>query len=313
MKRPANNVSLKNRLDHRNFNRICCEFHKQLDLPLAVCDRDGKEIRSLCEAAHLPELCRRIRQSKVGASRCRQHRQDSLAAAVQSRSPQISICHAGIVSACVPIMNGTSSLGGIFFGKCLVSRFNPKLEADVQDRLKGLRIYPHEILEGLSELPVVPPRNIQSSAIILQNLIHETMRSKQSSVSPQPLKAATKPVCQPGQSQRQPDVKKMARLKPAIDLIRYNYAEPLTLAVIAYAANMSVSRLAHLFAEQMGTTVIDYLNTIRIDHAKRLLKTTDTTCTRIAYTVGFNSPAYFARVFKKHTGQTPNEYRNKKK
>ncbi|MHC4927223.1 MAG: helix-turn-helix domain-containing protein [Planctomycetota bacterium] len=298
MTQSAVSNSLKTAFNREDFVQTCRAFRERLDLPLVVCELDGAESRSLCERPYLPGFCRRIRQSKVGAARCRQERKKLLAAAIRSRRPKVNICHAGIVSVCVPVFDKA----GMFFGKCLSTRLNRKLEADVQKRLKGLRIYPHEILEGLSELPVVQGRKLQDAADFLHTLIRETVELRKSSTPIESARTTNIFAAQPD-----------SRITAAIEFMRYNYAEPLTLAAIAYAAGLSPSRLGHVFVEQTGTTVFNYLNTIRIDHAKRLLKTTDANCTQIAYTTGYNSPAYFTRVFKKHTDQTPNQYRSKNK
>ena len=109
------------------------------------------------------------------------------------------------------------------------------------------------------------------------------------------------------------DAKKMQQLKPAIEYMQYNYDQPLTLPDIAKAVHLSVSRLAHLFREQMGVTVVDYLTNIRINHAKRMLLTTDNNCTRICYEVGYNNQSYFTRVFKQTTGLTPLQFRSQNK
>ena len=109
------------------------------------------------------------------------------------------------------------------------------------------------------------------------------------------------------------DAKKMSQLKPAIEFMQYHYYQPLTLADVAKAAHLSVSRLAHLFREQMGMTIVDYLTNVRINHAKRMLLTTENNCTRICYEVGYNNQSYFTRVFKQITGMTPREFRNQNK
>jgi len=109
------------------------------------------------------------------------------------------------------------------------------------------------------------------------------------------------------------DAKKMQQLKPAVEFMQYNYDQPLTLPDIAKAVHLSVSRLAHLFREQMGVTIVDYLTNIRINHAKRMLLTTDNNCTRICYEVGYNNQSYFTRVFKQTTGLTPLQFRNQNK
>jgi len=105
------------------------------------------------------------------------------------------------------------------------------------------------------------------------------------------------------------DAKKMTQIRPAINYVDANYDKPVTLADIARASHLSVSRLAHLFKEQMGITVIDYLTSVRIERAKRLLLATDQNCTEICFQVGYNNQSYFTRSFKTLVGMTPRQFR----
>ena len=109
------------------------------------------------------------------------------------------------------------------------------------------------------------------------------------------------------------DAVKMTQIRPAIDFIDIHYDQPLTLADIAKAAYLSVSRLAHLFKEQMGITIIDYLTSVRIDHAKRLLLATEKSCSIICFEVGYNNQSYFTRIFKETVGMTPRQFRENNK
>jgi two-component system response regulator YesN len=105
------------------------------------------------------------------------------------------------------------------------------------------------------------------------------------------------------------DAHKMTQIRPAIHHIATHYDEPLTLAAIAKAAHLSVSRLAHVFKEQMGITLIDYVTAVRIEQAKELLLGTDQSCTEICFQVGYNNQSYFTRTFKSLVGMTPRQFR----
>lgn len=105
------------------------------------------------------------------------------------------------------------------------------------------------------------------------------------------------------------DARKITQVKPALEYMEACYDQPITLADIAKAAHLSISRLAHLFKEQMGITTIDYLTGVRIGHAKRLLLATDKTCTKICFDVGYNNQSYFTRIFKDAVGMTPRKFR----
>jgi two-component system response regulator YesN len=107
------------------------------------------------------------------------------------------------------------------------------------------------------------------------------------------------------------DSRKVTQISPAINYIDANYDKPVTLAEIARASHLSVSRLAHIFKEQMGITIIDYLTNVRIERAKQLLLSTDQNCTEICFQVGYNNQSYFTRTFKELVGMTPRQFREK--
>jgi len=105
------------------------------------------------------------------------------------------------------------------------------------------------------------------------------------------------------------DARKVTQISPAINYIDANYDKPITLADIARASYISVSRLAHIFKEQMGITLIDYLTSVRIERAKQLLLATEQSCTEICFQVGYNNQSYFTRTFKRLVGMTPRQFR----
>jgi len=102
---------------------------------------------------------------------------------------------------------------------------------------------------------------------------------------------------------------RLERLGPALEYMQNHFQEKITLAQIAKAAHLSVSRLCHLFREQMQMTVVEYLTDIRLNRAKQLLLSTDRTCLQICYEAGFQNLSFFNRRFKKQTGLTPRQFR----
>ena len=72
---------------------------------------------------------------------------------------------------------------------------------------------------------------------------------------------------------------------------------------------MSRSQLYLFSNKYLGTGIAEYIRQQRIDHAKKLLKTTDLPITEVAKQSGFLDYTYFYRVFKKVTGHSPKNYR----
>ena len=96
-----------------------------------------------------------------------------------------------------------------------------------------------------------------------------------------------------------------------IQYIQSHLSEQITLEQLSGVAFVSKSYLTKLFKQQTGQTVIEYVNSARIEKAKMLLVTTPKSVEEIAYAVGFESPKYFFRVFKALTGQTPLSFSKK--
>jgi two-component system response regulator YesN len=72
---------------------------------------------------------------------------------------------------------------------------------------------------------------------------------------------------------------------------------------------LSPSHLASLLKERLGLSYITYLTSIRIEQAKKLLRTTDLTVAAIAERVGYPNVTNFYRLFQRETGLTPGAYR----
>ncbi len=95
----------------------------------------------------------------------------------------------------------------------------------------------------------------------------------------------------------------------AIDFIRDNAGGPLSLRKIAEVVALSPRHLLRVFHEVTGKSVISYLNHLRIDNAKSLLRRTDLSITEIAYEVGFSDYNRFAIAFRKYEGTNAAEFR----
>ena len=93
--------------------------------------------------------------------------------------------------------------------------------------------------------------------------------------------------------------------------IEHNYADPdISLSTTAAAVNLSPNHFSTVFSQECGMTFIEYLTSVRIAQAQKLLRTTAMKGADIAYEVGFNDPHYFSFIFKKTTGVSPRDWRN---
>ncbi len=424
----ADKVSLVKLLGKEKFERIEGVFRKHFQLGLETRNIRGREIKQMCSVDCQPKFCRIVRGSTAGRGRCNKERRRSLKIAIETGQSYISLCHAGVVLVCVPIMDKDKALGGIFFGKCLWEPVTQILVKDVEKRLNGIRVNRKKLTAAMRELPFIQGRKINKAAQFLFDLLYEVAsfdprvirwrreRSEQQSQIGEFIQERKKLGTEwhyPLESERElmgkvkigdrtgakeilnsilgtilfktigelgilkarllellsilsrsaveggvdidvmleknltyvnkvmrinnqedlcawistalnefielvyssQDARKVSQIRPAINYIDANYNKPITLADVAKASHLSISRLAHIFKEQMGITIIDYLTSVRIERAKQLLLATDQNCTEICFEVGYNNQSYFTRTFKGLVGMTPRQFkvRNQRK
>lgn len=99
-------------------------------------------------------------------------------------------------------------------------------------------------------------------------------------------------------------------LKKAIIFLEENYYKSITLRQVADAVYVSPFYISRMFTRQLGKTMTEYLNDIRIKKACELLKDVEYKVYQVGEMVGIPDAHYFSRIFKKQMSVTPSDYRN---
>ena len=97
----------------------------------------------------------------------------------------------------------------------------------------------------------------------------------------------------------------------AVKLMERHYDEDLTLDYVAHYLGLNKSYFSSIFRKQTGQTFTSYLHEIRVEASKKLLVEKSHSILEIALETGFSSQDYYGRIFKKLTGITPSEYRQR--
>ena len=97
----------------------------------------------------------------------------------------------------------------------------------------------------------------------------------------------------------------------AKNYITEHFDTDISLDDVSREVNISPYYFSKLFKEESGENFIEYLTRIRIDAAKEMLQEGDLSIREISQRAGYSDPNYFSRTFKKQTGMTPREYREK--
>ena len=95
-----------------------------------------------------------------------------------------------------------------------------------------------------------------------------------------------------------------------VHYIKMNFTKDITSKMLCDKFQCSRSHLSHSFNQVMKTDLRTYINNLRIQSAKTLLRDTKLEINEISLSVGFFDPNYFTSIFKKYTGITPSAYRN---
>ena len=102
------------------------------------------------------------------------------------------------------------------------------------------------------------------------------------------------------------------RIKQMIGFIQEHFQEKLTLDDIAAQANISRNSCLSCFKRVLGMSPMEYVIGQRLERALHLLDSAELSVAEISDFCGFGDPSYFGKAFRKRTGLTPSQYRERK-
>lgn len=98
-------------------------------------------------------------------------------------------------------------------------------------------------------------------------------------------------------------------IEESVKYIKEHFREKMTLEMVASKAFLNPKYFSHVFKKEIGVSFSEYVINLRIQHACRLLETTNYPAYRISIECGFSDPSYFNRVFCSQMNMTPQTYR----
>lgn len=105
------------------------------------------------------------------------------------------------------------------------------------------------------------------------------------------------------------EAKSLVRIGKVIDYLENNYAEKVYIDHLAEMAFMSPRNFQRIFKKALGETPSNYIMQIRLQKARKLLRTSDISMAEVAHTCGFSDDKYFIKCFKKTFDITPVKFR----
>lgn len=111
----------------------------------------------------------------------------------------------------------------------------------------------------------------------------------------------------PGELRFRP--KQKSRTNPAQFFVETHYQKRISEETVAKLCGMNTSSFSRSFKKEHKMTFCDYLINFRISKARELLQNPNASVSDIAYSVGFQDPSYFTRIFRRIVGVSPSRYR----
>ena len=171
------------------------------------------------------------------------------------------------------------------------------------DTVRNICVYIHQFGMEL-QFPGMAGHSLEGGSISSLKRIMETNSIAE-------MEACTRALVQQTQDMAQSSAASADHIVSSVQAyISAHYGEQLSLDQLAQQFYLSSSYLSRLFKRETGTTLTTYLQNVRIEAAKNLLRTTALKSYEVAERVGINDPVYFSRIFKKITGLKPKDYRH---
>lgn len=113
----------------------------------------------------------------------------------------------------------------------------------------------------------------------------------------------------PEEKSQEPKIERQYFIEESLKYIKDHFRERLTLESVASKVFVNPKYFSHVFKREMGISFTEYVIGLKIEHACKLLETTNYHAYRISIECGFSDPSYFNRVFCAQMNMTPQTYR----
>lgn len=228
---------------------------------------------------HEIDFCKEIKKNKRNEQKCVLNDHSEIAKSIiRNHSPFVKNCHAGATEIIIPICPVRGKCTGIVMVGPFRKTGAPPMFDYTCDSFLKLPIFPDEKIDAIMAIgidffvPIVKKIFLDNAEIL----------------------------------QKQPED---SRIKEAVEFIKINFKRDLKVKDIAKHIFLSQSRLLHLFKDECGISVGDFMMKLKLDEARKALLGSAISIGEIASQAGFSDHSYFSSMFKREYKMTPMLYR----
>ncbi|WP_148411339.1 PocR ligand-binding domain-containing protein [Murimonas intestini] len=262
--------------------KLMKDFYILTNIRIVLFDDEFREVLSY-PYTDCP-FCKMMKQHPAAGALCKESDTHSFRQSRADKQLLIYHCHAGLIEATIPLVDNHAVIGYLMFGQISDAESLPDLEQMLLGVLKKQQL--PAVKDCCRDIPLKTNEEIEAAAKIMEACTFYVLYDEAIAL------------------RRQNFVNNLQ------NYLRSHLQENLTAEAIADSLNISRSKLYLACDKNLGMGIAEYVRLLRIDEARRLLKETDYSITRIANMTGFADYNYFCRVFKKMTGVSAKKYRS---
>jgi len=253
---------------------------------------------------HNHDFCNTAKLTSKGYKTCLYCKSLTLKKALQSQDPFLGQCYLGQTEVIKPVYINNKLVCVIYLGNLLDLSEKNEVISKIKRNAPLIGIKPDKFQSFLDNMHGFDKKDIDTYLEIIELITQFITFAHIQFQKTLLLQHDTSPIFRG-------NIHSAVRI--VADYISVHYNLNIQLEQLAKICFLNPEYLSKLFKKETGTSLVDYINSIRIQRAKDLLAYTDEKIIDISLLVGFNSNSYFCRIFKQNTGFSPSNFRDHSK
>lgn len=236
-------------------------------------------------------------------SPCRQKLAEAMESSKHSSTPVTFICNTGLLNLCYTYKYKGKLIGYFIAGPVAMGKDQKTVIKEFYTRLAGENLDMPLLVSMTNDLKVYSLEDIQNMSSVFLDVV---LASK----SPEDVYDESD-VYSMGSVTLMNYGGNSSVVYNALAYISNNYRIISNIDQIAEYVHVSKSYLSSIFKRETGVSIVDYINSLRLEHACFSLKNTKKSVTEISLAMGFRETSYFSKLFSEKYGVSPREYRKR--
>jgi AraC-like DNA-binding protein/ligand-binding sensor protein len=282
--------------------------------PLKINFDDSSGVARDVPMLHLPlsyqmhgcRFCLHAKSTAQGNYDCMMNKYAANRIAIRTMAGFQGQCHLGLTDIIEPLVFHQRVLGIFFYGSVVVAGTEKKARERILKYCRRRGLSPRGYLRELQRVPRITRDELKQRMKQLKYTARLAAALLESWGLPEE-RYRTEMIGAAWNKQR--DLPPLVRY--AILHIQHHYAEPLLIADMARKLRCHPDYLSRIFKKHLKCNLGDYVQQVRVDHARQMLLADRFSVSEVGYEVGFQDKSHFGRIFRKLAGMTPGEYRDR--